>query len=395
MREVPTITGTFLIFGALFFDRLAPLYLLALIADDLPVSRIGQGTLALTIGLGWAGSMALARWTSGRWGNRRRILVAVTGAALLGAASVVATSWTAFILLRGLGGLLAGTAPPAVTALSFAAAPAHRRGLDLGVVQSSTRLLGSLISPVVVTSIAVAIDWRIALLTSSGFVAVSATVLMLLVPVDPPPADDAVAAATPVLHPTGRRNILLCTAAAIALTSWYTVVSQSAGPILQAWLDLGAAEAGRLLGLFGLGGWLAALVVPLASDRIGRPMALAASSLVGGAAGLGVAIAANGSAGGPLTAAILMTLSGVALGAMPLAISIIPAEAVASCDVGRAVAAPIIGAEVLGAALLPAIALAATGQVGSSTSLGVAAGLLLVVAASSLALRPPPHTHSL
>jgi hypothetical protein len=45
----------------LFFDRLAPLYLVALIADDLPVSSNGQGTLALTIGLGWAGSMVLAR----------------------------------------------------------------------------------------------------------------------------------------------------------------------------------------------------------------------------------------------------------------------------------------------------------------------------------------------
>ena len=69
LREVPTIAGTFLAYGALFFDRLAPLYLVALIADDLPVSRAGQGALALTIGLGWAGSMILARWASGRWGR--------------------------------------------------------------------------------------------------------------------------------------------------------------------------------------------------------------------------------------------------------------------------------------------------------------------------------------
>jgi MFS family permease len=395
LRETPTIAGAFLAYGALFFDRLAPLYLVALIVDDLPVSREGQGTLALSIGLGWAGSMALARWASGRWGNRRRILVAAAGVALLGAASAAVSSWSVFVVLRGLGGLFAGTAAPAVTALSFAAAPVHRRGFDLGVVQSSTRLLGSLVSPVVVTAVAAAVDWRVALLASSGFVVVGAIALVMLVPADPPPRDNAVAAAIPVLHPGGRRNIVVCTASSVALIMWLIVVSQSAGPLLQVWLDLGVAEAGRLLSLFGVGAWLATLVVPLASDRIGRRMALAVSSLVGGVAGLGVAIAANRSAGGLLTAAVLITFSGVAMGGLPLVISIIPAEAVASGDVGRALAAPIIGAEILGGAVLPAVALATAGWVGAPAILGVAAGLLLLVAASSFALRSPPHTHRL
>ena len=395
-REVPTITGTFLAYGALFFDRLAPLYLVALIADDLPVSRAGQGALALTIGLGWAGSMILARWASGRWGNRRRILVAAAGVALLGAASAMVSGWIAFVVLRGLGGLFAGTAAPAVTALSFAAAPPRRRGLDLGVVQSSTRLLGSLVSPAVVTAVAAAYDWRVALLTSSGFVLVGAIALTLLVPADPPPANNTDASAAPVLHPGGRRNVLLCTASSVALVAWLIVVSQGAGPLLRAWLDLGVAEAGSLLSLFGVGAWLATLIVPLTSDRLGRRMALATSSLIGGAAGLGVAIAANDSAGGPLIAAALMILSGVAMGGLPLVISIIPAEAVAYGDVGRAVTAPIIGAELLGGAVLPAVAFAVAGQVGLPALLGTAAILLLLVAALSFGLRPPsPPTHRL
>ena len=234
-----------------------------------------------------------------------------------------------------------------------------------------------------------------ALLTSSGFVVLGAIALAVLVPADPPPSDNAVAAATPVLHPGGRRNIVVCTASSVALVMWLIVVSQSAGPLLRVWFDLGVAEAGSLLSLFGVGAWLATLVVPLASDRIGRRMALAVSSLVGGAAGLGVAIAANESAGGLLTAAVLVTFSGVAMGGLPLVISIIPAEAVASGDVGRGLAAPIIGAELLGGAVLPAVALASAGWVGASAILGVTAGLLLLVAASSFALRSPPHTHRL
>ena len=392
LREVPTRKESCCEYGALVFDRLAPRYLLAVIADDLQVSRVGQGALALTIGLGWAGSMVLARWASGRWGNRRRILVAATGVTLLGAASAMVSGWIAFVVLRGLGGLFAGTAAPAVTALSFAAAPPRRRGFDLGVVQSSTRLLGSLVSPAVVTAVAAAVDWRVALLTSSGFVVVGAMALMLLVPADPQLADDAVASAAPVMHPGGRRNLLLCTTSSVALVAWLIVVSQSAGPLLRAWLDLGVAEAGRLLSLFGIGAWLATLIVPLASDRLGRRMALATSSLIGGAAGLGVMIAASGSTGGPLAAAALMTLSGVAMGGLPLVISIIPAEAVASGDVGRAVTAPIIGAELLGGAVLPAVAFAVAGQVGLPAIFGIAAALLLLVAALSFGLRPSPTT---
>jgi MFS family permease len=161
-------------------------------------------------------------------GNRHRILVAAAGVALLGLASAAVTGWTTFVVLRGLGGLLAGTAAPAVTALSFAAAPERRRGLDLGVVQSSTRLLGSLVSPVVVTAVAVAVDWRVALLTSSAFVVAGALALVLLVPADTVLAE-AAADAAPTLHPGGRRNILLCTSSSVALLMGLIVVSQGDG----------------------------------------------------------------------------------------------------------------------------------------------------------------------
>ena len=147
-----------------------------------------------------------------------------------------------------------------------------------------------------------------------------------------------------------------------------------------------------MLSLFGVGAWMATLVVPLVSDRIGRRLALVASSLIGGIAGLGVAIAANGSAGGWLTAAALMALSGVAMGGLPLVISIIPAETIASGDVGRALTAPIIGAEFLGGAMLPAIAFAAAGRIAASALLGTAAVFLLLVTALSFGLHTPIHS---
>jgi predicted MFS family arabinose efflux permease len=133
------VLACFVCYGAIFFDRLAPLYLIGFVTDDLPVRPAGVGSLALAIGVGWAVSMLPARWASGRWNDRRRVLVAAAGVTVCGAASLLAPSWWMFCLLRGLGGVAAGTSAPAVTGLAFAASPPgavawtwascrHRRG---------------------------------------------------------------------------------------------------------------------------------------------------------------------------------------------------------------------------------------------------------------------------
>jgi MFS family permease len=390
-REVPTIIGTFVAFGSLFFDRLAPLYLIVVVGAELPIPAGAEGTLALLLGLGWAASMGVARVTSGRWSDRRRILVAAGCAAAFGAASAFAHSWGTFILLRGLGALAAGSAAPPVTGLSFAAAPPHRRGFDLGLVQSSTRVFGSFVSPVVVTAIAVVAGWRAALAVSSALVVLGAGVLALLVPAgaseDPPPSRGSPAALR--LHEGGRRNIILCTGVAAVLLAWLFTVSQSGVPLLRDWLGVGTAEAGRILGLFGVGAAVAALAVPTLSDVTGRRAALAGAALVGSFGGLGVAVAAaTGTGMSAYLAGGLFFLGGVALGGLPLAISIIPAEAVARGDVGRGVAAPVVGAEVVGGGMLPAFAGLAAQPLGLPPVLGMAAVLLIGVTGLSAALRP-------
>ena len=79
------------------------------------------------------------------------------------------------------------------------------------------------------------------------------------------------------------------------------------------------------------------------------------------------------------------------MGGPPLVISIFAAEAMASGDVGRAHTASITGVELIGGAVLPAIAFAAAGWSGLPVVLGTASVLLLLIVASSFALRHPPH----
>ena len=387
--EIATVGGTFFVYGAIFFDRLAPLYLVGIIALELGLPSAYEGTLALLIGLGWAAAMPIVRATAGRFGDRDRIVVAAIVAGLFSLGSALAGGWVLFVLLRGLGGIAAASGAPAATALVFAAAPARRRGLDLGIVQSSTRIVGSLIAPVVVTTVTVTMGWRAAMVVSGLLVIVAGLVMAGLVPGDAPAKGARAPSAPFELHPGGRRNVVLCILSCVLLLAWLTVWSQSAVPVVGSWLRVDADAAGRLVGLFGAGAGAAALLLPIASDRIGRRAALGVGSVLGGLGGLAVGVFAAMEFVPPRPVIVVaLLLAGVAMGGLPLVISIIPAEAVASGDVGRALLGPIAGGEVFGAAMLPALAAMAAVPLGLPVVVGASAAGVIGLALLSALMRP-------
>jgi MFS family permease len=390
--EVRVVAGTTLIYGSLFLDRLAPLYLIVIVRAELGLSAGALALLPVSIGLGWASSMALGHWLSGRISDRSRIALGAGGAALLHLVSAQVAPWWAFLLLRFLGGVLAGTVAPPITALVFRWAPAARRGLDIGIVFSATRLFGSLVSPIVVLAIAVRAGWQTALGVSAAGLLLSAMAFLVLVPTAPAPTTsrhERRAEARTTLRPGGRRDIALASGVGILLVTWLTVVSQSGPTVVVDALGVTPDQAGTVVGAFGIGGWLAALAVPALSDRIGRPRAVGGATSLGAAAGLTLSMLfAQQGAVSPWLPAVLLGIGGVAMGALPLALSIIPGEAVLRGDPGRAVAWPVVGSEIVGSALLPGIAL--LGFLPDRLALGAAgAGLLLATGLASAFSRPP------
>ena len=392
-REVAAVSAAFLAQGSFFFDRFAPIFVVTLIARDLGADPSAIGMLALAIGFGWAAATGIVRWTSVRWGNRRRILIAALVSVALGVASAGATGWAMFVLLRGLAGVAAGSGSPAVTALVFSAAAPKRRGTDMGIVLSSTRILGNLLSPAMTTAIAVTAGWRPALIASSAVVLLAAAATLWLVEPDGPDAAATRRTGRYELHPGGRRRVVVSGIACTGLLAWLFVFSQSAVPMLSGWLGVTDDVAGRLAGWLGIGGAITALLIPMASDRIGRAAALALGTVIGGGCGLTVAGAAAAGVGLPRPAIALLLLgAGTSLGALPLVISIIPAEAVASGDVARALILPVAGSEVVGAALVPGLAGAGASVLGHAEVVAIAAGLVLLTTAAAPALRPRPRS---
>lgn len=384
------VAGTAAIYGFVFLDRLAPLYLVVILRQELEVSPAALAMLPVSLGLGWAVAMALGRWLSGRLTDRQRIALGTGGAIAFHVASALVGSWGWFLLLRFLGGVFAGTVAPPITGLLFHWAPVARRGRDIGIVFSSTRLFGSLLSPIIVLSAAVAFGWQQALQISAAGLFLALLFFLVVVPSSPGPTttrQERRAEATVVLRAHGKRNIALSAGVGILLITWLTVVSQSGPTLLVESLGIDPDQAGTILGMFGIGGWLAALIVPTLSDRIGRRLAVGGATAVGGLSGLVLAflLAQDGTLP-TWTPALLLAIGGLAMGALPLALSVIPAEAVQSGDPGRAVTWPVVGAEVIGSALLPGIAL--LGFLPDRLAFaGAAAGLLLAtVIAQSLAV---------
>ena len=305
-----------MLYGALFFDRLAPLYLVGVVGRDLAIPTGTAGALPLGIGIGWAVAMLLSQRVARRLAPRERMIAAAGITAVLGIASAATGGWAVFVLLRSIAGVASGLAAPAVTSLTYAVAPPHRRGRDLGVVQSSTRLLGSLASPVVVTWIAVVEGWRPALVASAGLLAAATVIFAVLT--------------------SGERPAAPCTGVRPAAAT---------PPVL----------------------------------RRGGLVHVASGLLLAWSAGADLALPAA-------VVAVLFALAGVAMGTLPLVLSIVPAEAVSRGDVGQALRVPIVTGELVGGALLPAIALA--GWISEAVSVGVVAVALLATSAASLRLRP-------
>jgi MFS family permease len=388
-REGFTVAGAFLLYGSVFFDRLAPLYLVGLVAADLGVPSAWEGTLALCIGLGWATAMPLVRATTGLLTDRRRILLAAGVSGTVSLLSSTAPGWVVFVLLRGLGGLASGSGAPAVTSLVFSSAPEERRGRDLGIVQSSTRLLGSFVSPVVVTAVAVAAGWRAAIATSGTVLLVGAVLLAVLVPRGTERAPGRHTRHDFRYRPGGRRNVWLCTVACAVLLGWLTVWSQSSVAVIRTWLEVGPDAAGRYVGVFGVGAAAGALLLPVVSDRIGRRHALGLAAVLGGSGGLAVGgLAAAGARPPAVVLWAALFLAGSAMGGLPLVISIVPAETVAIGDVGRALTIPIAGGEVFGSSALPLLAAAAAVPLGRPVVLMVAAAAVVGLVAVAALLRP-------
>lgn len=338
--------------GCIFIDRFAPIYLSPLFVKDLHLTRAEVGAVIgfLSVGAGISG------WVFGsfsdKYGRRLVIIPAVVFFSLFSILTGLVQSFVQMIVARLLVGGAAGAALTPTFAIVSEEASPERRGLNLGLTQSSASLIGLAVSPVVITLLGKALGWRwgFALSALPGLVMAAILWRYMREPSTrrTAPPQDRVSVFAVFRYRNIRLSIITCflfgtmTACANGFLPLYLT-----GPAYK----LPLPTMGAILGASGLATFIANVAVPFLSDRVGRKPALLVTSLcMAGSASVATF-------GLPLALMVtLFILLHLGVAGIALAVGVIPTETVPRTVAATAVAVPGFALEILGSFVMPIVA---------------------------------------
>ncbi len=264
-------------FGFAFFDRNAVSYLSTFIVDDLKINNAQVGLLGAVLSFSWAiSAVAVARW-SDTLGKRKPFLIALL--LIFSACSILsglATSFHTLLASRLIMGLAEGPLMPICLAILTAESSPHRRGLNIGIVQSLfSSLIGATIAPIVLVKLAESFNWRVAFFLSGvpGILCALAILFYLNEPkiafaADKPTASGDGAIGKSIIF--SHRNIWLCSIIACLMVSWLMLHQMFLPLFFTKIRHFTEQQGGWIMSATGLCATLSGFIAAGISDRIGR-----------------------------------------------------------------------------------------------------------------------------
>ena len=352
MYENWLIAMAFLTTGCIFIDRFAPVYLSPLFIKDLHMTRAELGAVIGFLSVGWGISAWVVGSLSDKYGRRVVIIPAVALFSLISAVTGLVQSLVQMIVVRFLVGGAAGAALTPTYATVAAEASRGRRGLDMGVTQSSVPLVGRALAPVLITLLGSAWGWRLGFALSALPGLAMAAILWRYMR-EPSTRQSALPQDRVSVFAVFRYwNIRL----AIISGFLFGTMNACAYGFLPLYLTgaaykLSLPATGAVLGASGFATFVANVAGPFLSDRVGRKPVLFVSSLCMGTASLAPTF------GLPLrsmvTVFILLNLGSAGIA---LVVGVIPTETVPRTVAATAVALPVFALEVGGSFVMPIVA---------------------------------------
>jgi MFS transporter, ACS family, hexuronate transporter len=151
----------FLVVGLVFLDRLSLGFVFPSVAPDLNLSNTHLGLTVGITGLFFGLSTLIFASISDFLGKKKMMLVAFVF--LFSVATLLTGlvgSFAALLMVRILMGLAEGPVMPLVQSIVMAESSEKRRGLNMGIVQSSSSLIGGTLAPVLTVALAASFGWR-------------------------------------------------------------------------------------------------------------------------------------------------------------------------------------------------------------------------------------------
>jgi MFS family permease len=373
-------------FGVVFFDRNALNFMMPFIQPELGLSNTKIGALTAALALSWAVSGFFLGRVSDLLGKRKVILVICTVvfscASLLSGLALTFAFLLAARLIMGIseGGVL----PISQTLIAAEVLPA-RRGLAMGITQNfGAALLGNFLGPIVVVAMAAALGWRSACYLTAAPGLLMATLIGLFVtePARSEPTGTTPGKRDPLREIFAHRNIIICTLISVLLVAFLMVFYTFMPLVLTRLRGFDQRTMSWLMGTYGLSSIAYSVLIPGASDLVGRRPVTVIASAVSTVLPLS-ALFANG----PLWQLfILFALGSVISGVFPIAMATIPAETVTPRLIATVLGITMGAAEIIGGVVGPMASGVVADRFGLGTTLWVLVGCTVAMALLALAL---------
>ncbi|WP_245628949.1 MULTISPECIES: MFS transporter [Alicyclobacillus] len=383
------VTAMFFTYGFVMMDRLSITFLFPFMAPALKLSEAQMGLSVSILSICWAISSWLFSSLSDLMNSKKKFFIAIVIVFSIASFSTgLATSLSILLLARGLMGAAEGPVVTLAQAAVIADSTPQRRGFNMGLVQSSTALLGSVVAPLLVVRIAESMGWQYAfyILAVPGIV-----VALILMKYMKEPALIGEAGSHVHVRPKlsdyklafRHRNIWLGMIISIGFMSWLFAFTTFAPTFFTTVDKFTPSQVSLIMSAMGIGSFIWGLVLPYLSDHVGRKPIMI---IFGFIAAISPALVATLHVGVG-TFMILAFFLAVAQGYAPVFMSIIPAESIPRAFVATAMSSIVLVGELFGGTLVPTIAGTLADTVSPAAPFWMAAGGSFLVFLVSFGLK--------
>ena len=376
-------------FGVVFFDRNAFSFLAPFIQPEMGLTNFQIGLIAGAFSFTWAlAGLGVGR-LSDYLGRRKIILVVATLVfSLASALSGLAGGFVALLAARLLMGMAEGGIMPISQTLIVAEVDPERRGLAQGITQNfGANIIANFLGPIVIVAIATALGWRNAFYIAALPGLVMGALIAWLVHDPPMPARPAAATARArggAWALLGDRTILLCILISIVLVAYLVVFAAFMPLYLVQVRGIDKQTMSYVLSSFGLFSIAVAILIPGASDFVGRRPVAVVAGFLGMMLPLGVLLT-HGTGTAPLY--LSFALGSILSGVFPMAMATIPSEVVDPARTATTLSLTMGLSEIIGGVCAPVVAGYFADVAGLAAPLWIMATLSLAVALLALLLR--------
>ncbi|MFV8389880.1 MFS transporter [Flavobacterium sp. LB1P71] len=369
------VTLMALVFGCLFFDRLALNFLMPYIAKDLVLSDTQIGLLAGSLSLAWAfSSYFTVAWAEAKNRKKMVFLIAVITFSLCSFGSGVALSFATLFIARFVMGFSEGAVIPLAQNFVERESSPNRLGLNAGILQGvGAALFGSILAPVILVAIAESMGWRKAFYIAG----IPGLILALLAwrYIKKSTAESTGSKTNSTINFSELvhyNNIKWGIPLACCAFGWWFATLPFISKYFMEVQGMSADEMGKTMGLLGLSGLIGSILVSGLSDRFGRKPIMFIFM------GLGILY--------PFTVHLLsgsalqlpaMFISYLAMGCIAMVAAVIPSEGVPIHLRAKAMGLVMGIGEIVGGVIIPAISGVLSDKIDPSAFLWVSAAMAL------------------